>query len=251
MNIARRRSLLCALALAAIASPASAGLTLTFENAGVQSSLVSGITTENFDAFANGGITGPIAVGTLSTLSGAGGTISLANQYGGAGGTGKYINAPAIGAPGKIQLSLSGAQSYFGFWWSAADSGNLIRFYNGASLLGSFNAATTLSSLGAAYDGNPNSGLNVAQKYAYLNIFGTSGTTFDRIEFENINSGSGLELDNFSVRATAVPPTGTEIPGGIEPAPVPEPSTLVLGALAGLGLVTMSLRRRRLQKIAA
>src|SRR5262249_41586687 len=136
-------------------------------------------------------------------------------------------------------LALPGAQSYFGMWWSAADSGNHMYFYSGSTLIGSFDSASAMNALtDPAYFNNPNPGkeLNGTQKYAYLNFVGTNATTFDKILFLNKDAESGFEADNWSIRGLAIPPgniPGTPI-GSLTP--TPEPATLML-AVSGLVVV--------------
>jgi hypothetical protein len=101
--------------------------------------------------------------------------------------------------------------------------------------LGTFDPAQVISQLGSAYMGNPNNGLDGSEKFAYLNIIGTGGTTFDKVLFLNATTGTGFEADNFSVRATAVPLAypGTSISGAFFA--TPEPSSLILVTLGLLG----------------
>ena len=227
--------------------PSQAGFILTREAPGVQTSQVSGVVTENFNS---------IAVGTYQTLNTAVGTITSptalsifsADQFGGAGGTGRYFAVGFQGAPTpQASLALTAPQSYFGFWWSAADPQNQIEFYSGGSLVAFFNPTTALGSLtNPAYFGNPNPaflGQNPSERYVYLNFIGTSGSTFDRVVYRN-NLLSGFEADNFSIRAAPVDmPPGTIIIDGVNP--VPAPPGIMLAATGILALGLGRLRRRR------
>lgn len=225
----------------AVAAPARAGLVLSVEAPGVQSSQVAGVTTENFDAFPVDFLDAPTATAVGTIVPGSDTKIEAAAAFGGAGGSGNYLR---LIAASEATLNLSGPQAYFGFWWSAADPGNTVELYSGGSLLGMFNASTTLAALSNAYKGNPNPGGGAPEEYfVYLNFIGTGGTTFDKIVFKNSVVISSFEMDNFSIRATAPDPIpGTIIAGGVTV--VPEPSTLMLAG-TGVAFAGLALGRRR------
>jgi len=221
---------------------ASAGLVVTAEAPGVQSSQVSGVITENFDSFAPGaypaGVAG--AVGTYGPEV----SIQPADVFGGAGGVGNYFTPSPLATTATSTLTLPGAEAYFGLWWSAADASNTLEFFSGGTLLGTFDPTTTLAALGAGYFGNPTPtflGGNAGEKYVYLNFIGTTGTTFDEIRF----TSALFESDNHSTRAAALtePFPGTIIVGGITA--VPEPSTWLLLATGLGGLLGYGWRRRQ------
>lgn len=231
--------------MAAAAGRADAGMILSVEAAGVQASKVAGVTTESFDSYPTGvfAVTGQAS--PIGTFTSPGIAVVAADQYGGAGGTGKYFAIGSQSGTTSATLTFNGAQSYFGFWWSAADRLNGVDFYSAGKLLGSLSAATVLANLGSAYNGNPTTGVNTNEKYAYLNFTGTNGTTIDQVVFRNSSLGSGFEADNFSVRAAATAISGTAINGGFVSA-VPEPSSLALVGVAGLlGAGAWSRARRR------
>jgi PEP-CTERM motif len=228
-------------------SEVRAGLILTAEAPGVQTSQVPGVITEKFDEFKPGVYT--TLTTPIGTYTSPGMAIVLPDLFGGAGGTGRYF---AIGVQSShtnaTLMTLNGPQAYFGFWWSAADAANVIEFFSGATLLGTFNPANTLGALSSAYLGNPNPNFlhqDPGEKFAYINVFGTNGTTFDRIVFLN-DVFSGFESDNHSIRATPVEPPlpGTLISGGITPA-APEPSTITLLGIGSLSLLGYNRRRRK------
>ena len=232
--------------VAATVDRADAALILSAEAAGVQASTIAGVTTENFNEAPVGIYPVTNQPSVIGTFTSPGIAIVAANQYGGAGGTGTYF---AIGAQSKTTtatLTFNGAQSYFGFWWSAADSLNAVDFYSGGKLLGSFSAASALAALGSAYNGNPNGSFNgtndPSEKFAYLNITGTNGTTIDQVVFRNSSTATGFEADNFSILAGPTSVSGTPINGGIT---VPEPSSLAMVSIVGLAGAGTWFRRRR------
>ena len=207
---------------------ARAGVVLSIEAAGAQTSTVPGVTTETFNSFSTGNYSSlSTNVGTL-TSSGEF-AIVPADVFGGAGGAGNYFSVGAqSGSASLVTLALNGPQSYFGMWWSAADVNNTLQFYSGSNLLETFTTASVFANIPGNYFGNPNGGGDSGEPFAYLNFNGSLGTTFTSVVFSNSGStGTGFESDNWSVNA------------------VPEPSSLVLcgtsAVVVGLGLW----RRRR------
>ncbi|WP_422927998.1 PEP-CTERM sorting domain-containing protein [Singulisphaera sp. PoT] len=231
------------LAEVAPTAPANAGLLLTAEDAGVQATKISNTTTLTFNSLTPGNYTSLST--SIGTITSPGLNIHTADVYGGAGGTGKYAAIGAESATTSATLTLLSPQSYFGFWWSAADAMNKIQFLSNGVEVGSFDPTSALGSLDSTYYGNPNMSGNSGEKYAYLNVFGTNGTTFDQVVFTNLNTGSGFESDNWSVRAAAVDPpySGAPINGGITA--VPEPSSIILTAIGALGMVGLVRQKRK------
>ena len=246
-----RNALLPMAVLALSPLRAEAGLVLSAEAPGVQATTVQGVVTESFDGFPKEITSGPLstAVGTFSS----GLAIVPANQYGGAGGSGEYAAVGVESGTTSTTLTLNGPQSYFGFWWSAADANNTVQFYSGSTLVGTFNSATALGALSASgYYGDPASGFHgqdSTEKFAYLDVNGTDGTTITSVVFGN-SGGTGFELDNLSVEADPAASTGQAIPDGITGA-VPEPSSVVLTGSALLLGVAATLRSRRKGRSAA
>lgn len=104
-------------------------------------------------------------------------------------------------------LSLNSPSSYFGFWWSAGDPSNVLDFYNGNTLVQEFTTKSLMSVLPSEYFGNPrNRNLDSSEPFAFINFFGDSKTSWDRIVLTN-SSGSGFESDNYTSRVTAWNPT--------------------------------------------
>jgi hypothetical protein len=92
-----------------------------------------------------------------------------------------------------------------------------------------------------AYFGNPNTGQNRSEPYAYLNFYGEAGTTFDRIVFSNTNTSSGFETDNHSVALlSGKDRSGTPIDSVVT---VPEPAS-ILTVLMGIAAAAAHLSAR-------
>lgn len=191
-----------------------------------------GSLTEDFNSFAGGTLppTGTLAVGTYTSNASSLTGLSNADLYGGAGGTGRY---PLFGAAPTTQfLSVNLTPSkYLGFWWSAGNDGNLVKIYDGATLLGTFDSATLTALLGTygspvpvlaadgntyssdLYFGNPNFGSpgsrpNTNDPYAYVNLtLSDPSLAFTRIEF----SGGNFEFDNVTVSPNYYAPNS--VPG--------------------------------------
>lgn len=219
---------------------AHSAIIFTYGDPGVQTSSATSIFTEDFN------VTPSVISPYVSTaISGkySIADIRAADQYGGAGGTTPYL---VNFAPNITTLTLDEAQAYFGMWWSAGDDANLLEFYSGSTLLASYTTATILSILPPPYFGNPNPaflGQNGTQAYAYINFFGTDGTTFDKV----VIGGSNFESDNHSVSVVEQDPTGTPVdpPVPAPPLSVPEP-TSVLGLLAISALGAGSALKRKI-----
>ena len=232
-------------AVALMAGVANADVfSLNYEAPGVQHSTatfsVEGM--ETFDSL-------PTGVQSFSTDFGAGGAITgdytgvdvnNADQYGGAGGMGKY--AVAFGStPYTVSLTADPVLdpqgiNYFGYWLSALDGGNQVTFSKGGVEVGSLSPGDVTAAVSANpnYFGNPNSpfrGDNGGQPYVFINFYDTTGT-FDTVSFTENPAIGGYESDNHTVGFY------TKMGG------VPEPVTWTL-MLGGLGMAGAALRGRR------
>ncbi len=194
---------------------------------------------------------------TMNYTGGASGIqINAADQYGGAGGTGKYIVAFSA-TPYTLNLSstnIAGGINYFGYWLSALDAGNEALFYgNNGQLLLTFKAQDLISYLNtlpnkSAYYGNPNTafkGQDSNEPFVFLNFFDTTGT-FSKVVFQELaNNSGGYESDNHTVGNYVTMGQGTVLPL-VASIAVPEPASwmmMVVGC-AALGLAARARRRQ-------
>ncbi len=213
--------------------------------------------TESFDTRPLSAPGGGVAFTTNFGLSGSpisatiGGSFGIltADQYGGAGGTGRYLatfsNAPGITITFAHTAAVKGV-NYFGLAVSALDAGNVVTVLNQGVVLATFNAATVGKALGACpdiknkYCGNPTTGQNPGEQYGFLNFFDLNGY-FDQVVLTEAGSG-GFEVDNFVAGYRAV-----DVTFGPPLVPVPAPgSLLMLAPLLGvLGLARRFVWRRK------
>jgi hypothetical protein len=223
------RKLFLGALLAASVSIMSAGVIFSEEAPGVTQSTVANATNiVNFNTLSTGAFSGSTSIGTYSS----GGSIVAPNQY--SGDASKYLSVGAQSGQTSYTLTFNSPQSYFGLLWNALDSENSLTLYNGSTALMTFNAST-FSSLSSLYKGNPSGtfkGQDSGEDFFFLNIFGTSGTTFTSVVFSNNGTGTGFESDNHTILASAVP----------------EPSTYGM-LFAGLSALGIAARRRSARKI--
>jgi hypothetical protein len=128
-----------------------------------------------------------------------------------------------------------------GFWWSAADPNNVFTLYSGNNAVLTMTNQTLINALGSchapnAYCGNPNNGQDPNELFAYVNIWGTNGSTFTAAQFRQLSSSGGFEFDN--VATAGDPPAG-------DPPSVPEPGTWASASLGLIGLGALVKRRRQ------
>jgi hypothetical protein len=193
-----------------------------------------------------------------------------ADRFGGAGGTGYYVD--------QATLVFDRPMSYFGLWWGSGSSVDFLDFYSGGELVASFKSTTYLQDLinpsstnyNPAYLGNPSGTFSVPntdpiyvwEPFAFVNFFGQNGFTFDEVRSRWMY---GFQSDNWTVRdpaygdalyptenakilpgtyvgtATLDPNTRT-IDNGITS--VPESSTYGVIGLGALALALASRRRK-------
>jgi hypothetical protein len=220
-----------ALLIASSACSMAAGVSVSLEAAGVQASTQGPVITETFDRpdLLPGYYPSIVSqIGTY-TANEPGAAIVLPNAYGGSYQTNYMSIGGYAGGAQEVTLNLAKPESYFGFYFAAIDAPNSVSIYDDSTdptnPLTVITGASLAGLLTPDYFGNPNTGDNIGQPYAYVNVFGVGGQTFNRIVFSNFSS-SGLETDNHSVA-------------------VPEPASLVMTAMGGIALVGCSIRRRK------
>lgn len=205
---------------------AFSSVVVSYNAPGVENTDVAGASLYSFDSMAtNQALTPAAAFATYNRLFVIG-----SNEYGGASGTTYGVVGDPTGAANVQSASVKFAQpvSYVGFWWSAADPHNVFTLYSGNTAVLTMTNQTLINALGAcgganAYCGNPNTKEDDGELFAYVNIWGTNGSSFTSAKFRQLNADGGFEFDNVSF-------------GGDPQSP--EPATW---AFAGLGLIAVSM----------
>ncbi len=198
--------------------------------------------TTNFNT---GTMSGNLGNNITGTFSGSF-TIAPHDQYGGAGGIGNYITTSSV-TGSDLQLTHTAALpgiNYIGLQISALDAGNTLTFYRSGVQVGTYGPSNLIQQVGACpsasngYCGNPTTGANSSQQYAYVNFFDLSGY-FDEIKFTETCCG-GFESDNYTVGYV-------DTNAVFQATNVPEPSSTatLLAALAALASLTAWQRRLR------
>lgn len=197
------------LALTFAVFPARADLIVTYaEDPNLTVSSLTGTQVFDFNSMKIGTNTNVVweGVGTFDQLY-----IKRADAYGGAADAtnpkGSLYSVQGAGTPvTSTTLQLDIASSYFGMWWSAGDPRNVLTFYSGDTLVGSFTTSSLLNPLPSSYYGNPlNRTTNAGEPYAFINFYGDETTSWDRIVLTN-DGRSGFESDNYTSRVAAWKP---------------------------------------------
>lgn len=225
--------LLLASLLALLAIPAKAELIVTYaEDPSLNQSSLGGTQVFDFNTMSIGYQKNVSwkGVGTFDQLY-----INKADAYGGAADAtnpkGSLYSVQGAGTPvTSSTLQLDIASSYFGMWWSAGDPRNVLSFYSGEKLVGTFTTSSLLNLLPSTYDGNPiNRKINSGEPYAFINFYGDEKTTWDRIVLTNDGS-SGFESDNYTTRVAAWDPAQDGALGGVPVAIVSGTTTTAVTA---------------------
>ena len=225
--------LLLASLLALLAIPAKAELIVTYaEDPSLNQSSLGGTQVFDFNTMSIGYQKNVSwkGVGTFDQLY-----INKADAYGGAADAtnpkGSLYSVQGAGTPvTSSTLQLDIASSYFGMWWSAGDPRNVLSFYSGEKLVGTFTTSSLLNLLPSTYDGNPiNRKINSGEPYAFINFYGDEKTTWDRIVLTNDGS-SGFESDNYTTRVAAWDPAKDGALGGVPVAIVSGTTTTAVTA---------------------
>ncbi len=142
--------------------------------------------------------------------------------------------------------------NHFGLQISALDAGNKLAFYRAGVQVGQYGPADMIQQAGACpngsnpYCGNPTTGQDAGEQFAYINFFDLSGY-FDEVKLTE-TGGGGFESDNYTVGyfdtgAMLQTATVSDVASA-----VPEPSStgLLLSVLAALlGLAAWQRRWRQ------
>lgn len=187
--------------------------------------------------------------GTMGAITGTFGgvySIQAANQYGGAGNTGRFATAHA-GTPGfDIKLTHTAALpgiNYFGLAISALNAGNTVTLKRAGLTVASYGPTDLIKAVKPCpdaanrYCGNPTTNANAGEQYAFVNFFDLSGY-FDEVLLTE--TGGGFEADNYTVGYI-----DTAATFGINT--VPEPGSAAIMAMA-LAAVAATVRLRRNQE---
>lgn len=196
----------------------------------------TGVSYVNFDNLLLGGA-GGVSGGVTVTITADGGVVTGAADglyappyISGSNGalfgdatvlgpdTTKYLTTGRV--PGSVTITFPGLEMYMGLLWGSVDDFNNLDFYNGATLVGSVNGLS-VQPLATGDQG-------VLGTF-YANI--TSTLAFDRVVATS--TSYAFEFDNVAYNPT-IPNQG-----------VPEPLSLGLLGLLGLGIVGLGLTRGR------
>lgn len=180
-----------------------------------------------------------IKTGNSVSIGTGAGTLNCANanDYGGAGGTGRYVAPP--NSNGNWTLTFTNEQKYLGFWWSAGNDGNLVEMLDSSdTVLASFDSAdlndelfgsgNSVCSNNTQYCGNPNppSGRVTNEPFAFIHMRYEEGdgSGFQKVRF----SGPGFEFDNLTFSETLPGTGGSETFVGSNDISVNLPSILLV-----------------------
>lgn len=215
----------------------------TAETSGIKGVTPSQIFTEDFESLSQDSLVtyhSP-TIGVQYTSDGGAHVIGN-NLYGGYN-QGNYLG---VYPDSEAVLNLDTPSQYFGLYFTAGDAHNTVEIYSGSKLLLQFTTGSLLSLLpndhvstltaingdnylASDYYGQPTSGDNPSEPYAYLHFVTFGDDTFDKIVLRDTESAI-FENDNHSI-LTVRP----EIPDSLVLlTAVPEPTSLASIVLVGL-----------------
>jgi hypothetical protein len=143
---------------------------------------------------------------------------------GGAADTTPYLTSGKVAGSlnGQAILQFNSSQKYFGLLWGSVDTYNYLTFYDGNTAVGTLQGTQVLGSNGSIVPGN-----QFEYGTAYVNIF--SDVPFNKV-IATSNPDYAFEFDNVAV--------------------VPEPTTMIAGALLLLPFGASTLRMLRKHRTA-
>ena len=205
-------------ALLAFTATSAQAFTVTIEEASVQKKATGNelfvvdfndLTTNSTDSFTRSSVSSSYTYG--SDL-----IIRAADQHGGAedeqGIASQHIESTT--KPGTHSITMDQPQKYFGLWWSAGDSSNILTFLKDGEVMATFNTQDVMNKIaelpnGSNYYCNPTTqfnGLVCTETYAFLNFFFEGNEDYDEIRLQAANSIGNFESDNhtFSVEEQTI-----------------------------------------------
>lgn len=208
-----------ALTALSIGSPAHAvtgQVTFAVDAPHVQYTYVSGAVVETF----NDDCDSPLEVGAFTGSCGhAGG-----NFYAGADATtpepatgGSSSSFLTIASGSALDITLDQSAYYLGFHWEAGNEYDRVQLFNDGELIADFSFESLMNALQESsftadsgdvystsdYYGNPVTGQQGHEPYAFVHIFTSGGAVFDQVIIsEDIGSPGAFEIDNLAVAYT-------------------------------------------------
>ena len=214
--VAASALVLAALPIGAPAQAATGQVSFAVDAPHVQYTYVPGAVVETFNTDCDS----PLEVGAFTGYCGYGG----GNFYAGADAT---TPEPATGGFSSNFLTVASGQSltitldqpayYLGFHWEAGNEYDRVQLFNDGELVANFSFESLMTALNESsfvadsgdtyltddYYGNPVTGQQGHEPYAFVHIFATGGVVFDQVVIsEDAGSPGAFEIDNLAVAYT-------------------------------------------------